>query len=146
MTNKKLQRWFIFLLKISLQKCDLNTVKVIFFDGILWSVNINLYSSYFMLYIKFFAISRLECFEKNKNKTRTFVGLKSSKNKKFNLIKTLPVILVLLQVSKKSLRKLRTRSLLKIIRSSHRRCSEFTGKHLCQSLFFSKVAGLRQLY
>ena len=94
----------------------------------------------------FFAISRLECFEKNKNKTRTFVGLKSSKNKKFNLIKTLPVILVLLQVSKKSLRKLRTRSLLKIIRSSHRRCSEFTGKHLCQSLFFSKVAGLRQLY
>ena len=38
-------------------------------------------------------------------------------------------------------------------RSSHRRCSErsvlsnfpkFTGKHLCQSLVFNKVAGLRQ--
>ena len=39
------------------------------------------------------------------------------------------------------------------IRSSHRRCSvkkdvlrnfaKFTGKHLCQSLFFNKVAGLR---
>ena len=38
-------------------------------------------------------------------------------------------------------------------RSSHRRCSirkgvlknfaKFTGKHLCQSLFFNKVAGLR---
>ena len=37
-------------------------------------------------------------------------------------------------------------------RSSHRRCSvkkgvlrnfaKFTGKHLCQSLFFNKVAGL----
>ena len=40
-----------------------------------------------------------------------------------------------------------------IIRSSHRRCSvekgvlrnfaKFTGKHLCQSPFFNKVAGLR---
>ena len=40
-----------------------------------------------------------------------------------------------------------------ICRSSHRRCSlrngvlrnfeKFTGKHLCQSLFFNKVAGLR---
>ena len=40
-----------------------------------------------------------------------------------------------------------------IIRSSHQRCSvrkgvlrnfaKFTGKHLCQSLFFNKVAGLR---
>ena len=39
------------------------------------------------------------------------------------------------------------------IRSSHRRCSvkkgvlrnfaKFTGKHLCQSLFFNKAAGLR---
>ena len=39
-------------------------------------------------------------------------------------------------------------------RTSHRRCSikkgvlknftKFTGKHLCQSLFFNKVAGLRQ--
>ena len=39
------------------------------------------------------------------------------------------------------------------IRSSHQRCSmkkgvfrnftKFTGKHLCQSLFFNKVAGLR---
>ena len=39
------------------------------------------------------------------------------------------------------------------IRSSHRRCSvkkdvfrnfaKFTGKHLCQSLFFNKVAGLK---
>ena len=39
------------------------------------------------------------------------------------------------------------------LRSSHRRCSvkkgvlrnfpKFTGKHLCQSLFFIKVAGLR---
>ena len=38
-------------------------------------------------------------------------------------------------------------------RSSHRRCSvrkgvlrnfaKFTGKHLCQSLYFNKVAGLR---
>ena len=38
--------------------------------------------------------------------------------------------------------------------SSHRRCSvkkgalrnfrKFTGKHLCQSLFFNKVAGLRR--
>ena len=38
-------------------------------------------------------------------------------------------------------------------RNSHRRCSvkkgvlknfaKFTGKHLCQSLFFNKVAGLR---
>ena len=41
-----------------------------------------------------------------------------------------------------------------ILRSSHRRCSvkkgvlrnfvKFTGKHLCQSLFFNKVAGLRR--
>ena len=41
-------------------------------------------------------------------------------------------------------------------RSSHRRCSvrkgvlrnfaKFTGKHLCQSLFFDKVAGLRYLF
>ena len=41
-----------------------------------------------------------------------------------------------------------------IYRSSHRRCSvkkgvfknfaKFTGKHLCQSLFFNKVAGLRR--
>ena len=40
-----------------------------------------------------------------------------------------------------------------LIRSSHQRCSlgkgvlgnfaKFTGKHLCQSLFFNKVAGLR---
>ena len=40
-----------------------------------------------------------------------------------------------------------------IYRSSHRRCSvrkgvlrtfaKFAGKHLCQSLFFNKVAGLR---
>ena len=40
-------------------------------------------------------------------------------------------------------------------RSSHRRCSikigvlknfaKFTGKHLCQSLFFNKVAGLRRI-
>ena len=40
-----------------------------------------------------------------------------------------------------------------ILRSSHRRCSvgkgvlrsfaKFTGKHLCQSLYFNKVAGLR---
>ena len=40
-------------------------------------------------------------------------------------------------------------------RNSHRRCSvkkgvlknfaKFTGKHLCQSLFFNKVAGLRLL-
>ena len=40
-----------------------------------------------------------------------------------------------------------------ISRSSHQRCSikkcvlrnfaKFTGKHLCQSLFFNKVAGLR---
>ena len=35
-----------------------------------------------------------------------------------------------------------------VLRSSHKRCSrknliEFTGKHLCQSLFFNKVAGLR---
>ena len=40
------------------------------------------------------------------------------------------------------------------VRSSHRRCSvrkgvlrnfvKFTGKHLCQSLFFDKVRGLRQ--
>ena len=40
-----------------------------------------------------------------------------------------------------------------ILRSSHRRCSvkkgvlrnfaKFTGKHLCQRLFFNKVAGLR---
>ena len=39
------------------------------------------------------------------------------------------------------------------VRSSHQRCSvkkgvlrnfaKFTGKHLCQSLFFNKVAGLR---
>ena len=39
------------------------------------------------------------------------------------------------------------------VRRSHRRCSvrkvvlrnfgKFTGKHLCQSLFFNKVAGLR---
>ena len=39
------------------------------------------------------------------------------------------------------------------VKSSHRRCSvkkgvlrnftKFTGKHLCQSLFFNKVAGLR---
>ena len=39
------------------------------------------------------------------------------------------------------------------IRGSHRRCSvkkgvvgnftKFTGKHLCRSLFFNKVAGLR---
>ena len=44
-------------------------------------------------------------------------------------------------------------SLLFIDRSSHRRCSvtkdvlrnfaKFTGKHLCQRLFFNKVAGLR---
>ena len=42
---------------------------------------------------------------------------------------------------------------MRIYRSSHRRCSvwigvlrnfaKFTGKHLCQSLFFNKVAGLR---
>ena len=42
---------------------------------------------------------------------------------------------------------------ISIIRSSHRRCSvkkgvlrnfaKFTGKHLCQSVFFNKVAGLR---
>ena len=42
------------------------------------------------------------------------------------------------------------------IRSSHRKCSvrtgvariftKFTEKHLCQGLFFNKVAGLRQLY
>ena len=42
---------------------------------------------------------------------------------------------------------------LAIARSSHQRCSvrkdvlrnfpKFTGKHLCQSLFFNKVAGLR---
>ena len=42
------------------------------------------------------------------------------------------------------------------IRSSHRRCSvrksvlrnftKFTGKHMCQSLFFNKVAGLRLFY
>ena len=41
----------------------------------------------------------------------------------------------------------------KTVRSSHWRCSvkkgvlrnfaKFTGKHLCQSLFFNKVAGLR---
>ena len=41
-------------------------------------------------------------------------------------------------------------------RTSHRRCSikkgvlknftKFTGKHLCQSLFFNKVAGLRQAW
>ena len=41
----------------------------------------------------------------------------------------------------------------KLFRSSHQRCSmkkgvhrnftKFTGKHLCQSLFFNKVAGLR---
>ena len=46
--------------------------------------------------------------------------------------------------------------LAKIVRSSHRRCSmkkgvlesfaKFRGKHLCQSLFFNKVAGLMQLY
>ena len=40
-------------------------------------------------------------------------------------------------------------------RSSHRRCSvrkvaldnfsKFTGKHLCQSLLFKKVAGIRQV-
>ena len=40
-----------------------------------------------------------------------------------------------------------------MFRSSHQRCSvrkgvlrnfaKFTGKHLCQSLFFNKVAGLR---
>ena len=40
-----------------------------------------------------------------------------------------------------------------IIRSSHRRCSvkkgvlrnfaKFTGKHLCQTLFFNNIAGLR---
>ena len=31
-----------------------------------------------------------------------------------------------------------------ISKSSHQRCSaKFTGKHLCQSLFFNKVAGLR---
>ena len=43
-------------------------------------------------------------------------------------------------------------SFMKKIRSSHQRCSikkvvlgnftKFTGKHLCQSLFFNKVAGL----
>ena len=43
--------------------------------------------------------------------------------------------------------------LVQKFRSSHRRCSvrkgvlgnfaKFTGKHLCQSLFFNKVAGLR---
>ena len=43
---------------------------------------------------------------------------------------------------------------LSTVRSSHRRCSvkkgvlgnfaKFTGEHLCQSLFFNKVAGLRQ--
>ena len=42
---------------------------------------------------------------------------------------------------------------IKILRSSHRKCSvkkgvlknisKFTGKHLCQSLFFNTVAGLR---
>ena len=45
---------------------------------------------------------------------------------------------------------------LVIYRSSHRRCSvrkivlrnfaKFTGKHLCQSLFFNKVAGLGHNY
>ena len=44
-------------------------------------------------------------------------------------------------------------NLLWKIRSSHRRCSvrkdvlrnfvKFTGKHLCQNMFFNKVAGLR---
>ena len=44
----------------------------------------------------------------------------------------------------------------KQFRNSHRRCSlrngilrncaKFTGKHLCQSLFFNKVAGLRPLF
>ena len=43
--------------------------------------------------------------------------------------------------------------LIENIRSNHKRCSirrgvlknfaKFTGKHLCQSLFFNKVAGLR---
>ena len=45
------------------------------------------------------------------------------------------------------------KSLIKLSRSSHRRCSvrkgvlrnfaKFTGKHLCQRFFFNKVAGLR---
>ena len=49
--------------------------------------------------------------------------------------------------------KLLTSPFLVIFKSRHRRCSvrkgvlknfaKFTGKHLCQSLFFNKVAGLR---
>ena len=49
-------------------------------------------------------------------------------------------------------RKFDSKIILSIRRSSHRRCSvrkgilrnftKFTGKHLCQSLFFNKVAGL----
>ena len=43
---------------------------------------------------------------------------------------------------------------MSLVRSSHKRCyvkkgaltnfAKFTGKHLCQSLFLNKVAGLRQ--
>ena len=48
-----------------------------------------------------------------------------------------------------------TKVVASTFRSSHRRCSvkkgvpenfaKFTGRHLCQSLFFNKVAGLRGL-
>ena len=58
-------------------------------------------------------------------------------------------------LEKKDIWKIHVVPSYRIFRSSHRRCSmnkgvvrnftKFTGKHLCQSLFFNKVAGLATL-